>query len=79
MRAAHLWGYEAEEYVPPGASASASHSTHAAQPAPSHCELADCSQRTKYGLPRRLVRSVIRGSRISSRGGFSKGAIGLCN
>ena len=68
-------GYEAEEYVPPAPVAATP--APAAQPAPSASQLADAAA-DKYGLPRRLVRSVIsRESDFQPQAVSPKGAIGL--
>jgi soluble lytic murein transglycosylase-like protein len=81
--AAAVWGYEAEEYVPPtpapatAAPAPAPAPAPVAQPAPSPAQLADAAA-DKYGLPRRLVRSVISAeSDFQPRAVSPKGAIGL--
>jgi soluble lytic murein transglycosylase-like protein len=74
MDAAAVRGFEAEEYVPPPVPATPA---PVAKPAPSPAQLADAAA-DKYGLPRRLVRSV-----ISTESDFQpqvvspKGAIGL--
>jgi soluble lytic murein transglycosylase-like protein len=74
MDAAAVRGFEAEEYVPPPVPATPA---PVAKPAPSPSQLADAAA-DKYGLPRRLVRSV-----ISTESDFQpqvvspKGAIGL--
>ena len=78
-RAAVL-GFEAEEYVPPApAPATPAPATPApvALPALSPAQLADAAA-DKYGLPRRLVRSVISNeSDFQPRAVSPKGAIGL--
>ena len=79
--AAAVWGYEAEEYVPPtpapATAAPAPAPAPVAQPAPSPAQLADAAA-DKYGLPRRLVRSVISAeSDFQPRAVSPKGAIGL--
>ena len=79
--AAAVWGYEAEEYVPPtpapATAAPAPAPAPVAQPAPSPKQLADAAA-DKYGLPRRLVRSVISAeSDFQPRAVSPKGAIGL--
>ena len=77
MDAAAVWGYEAEEYVPPAPAPVPATPTPAAQPAPSPAQLADAAA-DKYGLPRRLVRSVIsRESDFQPQAVSPKGAIGL--
>jgi soluble lytic murein transglycosylase-like protein len=77
MDAAAVWGYEAEEYVPPAPAPAPATPTPAAQPAPSPAQLADAAA-DKYGLPRRLVRSVIsRESDFQPQAVSPKGAIGL--
>jgi soluble lytic murein transglycosylase-like protein len=77
MDAAAVWGYEAEEYVPPVPAPAPATPTPAAQPAPSPSQLADAAA-DKYGLPRRLVRSVIsRESDFQPQAVSPKGAIGL--
>jgi soluble lytic murein transglycosylase-like protein len=79
MDAAAVWGYEAEEYVPPvpAPAPAPATPTPAAQPAPSPSQLADAAA-DKYGLPRRLVRSVIsRESDFQPQAVSPKGAIGL--
>jgi soluble lytic murein transglycosylase-like protein len=77
MDAAAVWGYEAEEYVPPAPAPAPATPTPAAQPAPSPAQLADAAA-DKYGLPRRLVRSVISRESDFQPGAVSpKGAIGL--
>jgi soluble lytic murein transglycosylase-like protein len=77
MDAAAVWGYEAEEYVPPAPAPVPATPTPAAQPAPSPAQLADAAA-DKYGLPRRLVRSVISRESDFQPGAVSpKGAIGL--
>jgi soluble lytic murein transglycosylase-like protein len=77
MDAAAVWGYEAEEYVPPAPAPAPATPTPAAQPAPSPVQLADAAA-DKYGLPRRLVRSVISRESDFQPGAVSpKGAIGL--
>ena len=77
MDAAAVWGYEAEEYVPPVPAPAPATPTPAAQPAPSPAQLADAAA-DKYGLPRRLVRSVIsRESDFQPQAVSPKGAIGL--
>ena len=77
MDAAAVWGYEAEEYVPPAPAPAPATPTPAAQPAPSPVQLADAAA-DKYGLPRRLVRSVIsRESDFQPQAVSPKGAIGL--
>jgi soluble lytic murein transglycosylase-like protein len=80
MDAVAVRGFEAEEYVPP-APAPAGWQAEAcptkAQPALSPAQLADAAA-DKYGLPRRLVRSVIsRESDFQPRAVSPKGAIGL--
>jgi len=73
MDAASVRGFEAEEYAPPAPAIPAP----VTPPALSASQLADAAA-DKYGLPRRLVRSV-----ISTESGFQprvvspKGAIGL--
>ena len=75
--AAAVRGFEAEEYVPPAPAPVTPTPAPVAQPAPSPSQLADAAA-DKYGLPRRLVRSV-----ISTESDFQplavspKGAIGL--
>jgi len=75
MDGAAVRGYEEEEYVPPAPATTAP--APAPQPAPSPSQLADAAA-DRYGLPRRLVRSV-----ISAESDFEplavspKGAIGL--
>ena len=77
MDAAAVWGYEAEEYVPPAPAPAPATPTPAAQPAPSPAQLADAAA-DKYGLPRRLVRSVMSRESDFQPGAVSpKGAIGL--
>jgi soluble lytic murein transglycosylase-like protein len=77
MDAAAVSGYEAEEYVPPVPAPVPATPTPAAQPAPSPSQLADAAA-DKYGLPRRLVRSVIsRESDFQPQAVSPKGAIGL--
>jgi soluble lytic murein transglycosylase-like protein len=77
MDAAAVWGYEAEEYVPPVAAPAAAVPVVVAQPAPSPSQLADAAA-DKYGLPRRLVRSVMaRESDFQPQAVSPKGAIGL--
>jgi len=74
-----VWGYEAEEYVPPApAPATAAPApVPVALPAPSPAQLADAAA-DKYGLPRRLVRSVISAeSDFQAQAVSPKGAIGL--
>lgn len=70
--------FEAEEYVPPAAApAAAGWQADQAQPAPSPAQLADAAA-DKYGLPRRLVRSVISAeSDFEELAVSPKGAIGL--
>jgi soluble lytic murein transglycosylase-like protein len=73
MDRAVVRAFEAEEYVPPDPATPAP----AAQPAPSPAQLADAAA-DKYGLPRRLVRSVIATeSDFQPRAVSPKGAIGL--
>ena len=68
-------GYEAEEYVPPAPAPATP--APVAQPAPSPAQLADAAA-DKYGLPRRLVRSVMATeSDFRPRAVSPKGAIGL--
>jgi soluble lytic murein transglycosylase-like protein len=75
--AAAVWGYEAEEYVPPTPAPATAAPAPVAQPAPSPAQLADAAA-DKYGLPRRLVRSVISAeSDFQPRAVSPKGAIGL--
>lgn len=81
MDAAAVWGYEAEEYAPPVPVPPPATPTPApapvAQPAPSPAQLADAAA-DKYGLPRRLVRSVISAeSDFQPQAVSPKGAIGL--
>jgi soluble lytic murein transglycosylase-like protein len=77
MDAAAVRGYEAEEYVPPAPAPEPATPPAAAQPAPSPSQLADAAA-DRYGLPRRLVRSVIsRESDFQPRAVSPKGAIGL--
>ena len=70
-------GYEAEEYVAPAPAPLADTAGRQAEARPTPAQLADAAA-DKYGLPRRLVRSV-----ISTESGFEpravspKGAIGL--
>ena len=74
MDAAAVRGFEAEEYVPPPVPATPA---PVAKPAPSPAQLADAAA-DKYGLPRRLVRSVIsRESDFQPQVVSPKGAIGL--
>jgi soluble lytic murein transglycosylase-like protein len=74
MDAAAVRGFEAEEYVPPPAPATPA---PVARPAPSPTQLADAAA-DKYGLPRRLVRSVISTeSDFQPQAVSPKGAIGL--
>jgi len=73
MDRAAVVGFEAEEYVPPAPVTP----TPAAQPEPTPAQLADAAA-DKYGLPRRLVRSVIAAeSDFEPRAVSPKGAIGL--
>jgi soluble lytic murein transglycosylase-like protein len=75
MDAAAVRGFEAEEYVPPAPAPATP--APAAQPAPSPAQLADAAA-DKYGLPRRLVRSVIATeSDFQPQAVSPKGAIGL--
>jgi len=75
MDAAAVRGFEAEEYAPPAPVPATP--APAAQPAPSPAQLADAAA-DKYGLPRRLVRSVISTESNSEEQAVSpKGAIGL--
>ena len=75
--AAAVWGYEAEEYVPPAPAPAITAPVPVAPPAPSPAQLADAAA-DKYGLPRRLVRSVISAeSDFQPRAVSPKGAIGL--
>jgi soluble lytic murein transglycosylase-like protein len=77
MDAAAVWGYEAEEYVPPEPAPAPPVPVPVAQPAPSPSQLADAAA-DKYGLPRRLVRSVISvESDFQPLAVSPKGAIGL--
>ena len=82
MERAAVLGFEPEEYVPPApAAAAAGRQAEArptkAQPAPSPAQLADAAA-DKYGLPRRLVRSVISTeSDFQPQAVSPKGAIGL--
>jgi soluble lytic murein transglycosylase-like protein len=70
-------GYEAEEYVPPAPAPATPAPVPVAQPAPSPSQLADAAA-DKYGLPRRLVRSVISAeSDFQPQAVSPKGAIGL--
>ena len=79
MDAVAVQGYEAEEYVPPAPAPAplADTAGRQAEARPTPAQLADTAA-DKYGLPRRLVRSV-----ISTESGFEpravspKGAIGL--
>jgi soluble lytic murein transglycosylase-like protein len=76
MDAGAVQGFEAEEYVPP-APVPATPAPVAPPPAPSPAQLADAAA-DKYGLPRRLVRSVISTeSDFEPRAISPKGAIGL--
>jgi soluble lytic murein transglycosylase-like protein len=76
MDAGAVQGFEPEEYVPP-APMPASPAPVAPPPAPSPAQLADAAA-DKYGLPRRLVRSVISTeSDFEPRAISPKGAIGL--
>jgi soluble lytic murein transglycosylase-like protein len=75
MDAAAVRGFEAEEYVPPAPVPATP--APAARPVPSPTQLADAAA-DKYGLPRRLVRSVIsRESDFQPQAVSPKGAIGL--
>jgi len=75
MDAAAVLGFEPEEYVPPVPAPATP--APAAQPAPSPGQLADAAA-DKYGLPRRLVRSVISTeSDFQPQAVSPKGAIGL--
>ena len=78
MDAASVRGYEVEEYVPPGRPLGpAARPAPVASPAPSPAELADAAA-DKYGLPRRLVRSVMaHESGFQPRAVSPKGAVGL--
>jgi soluble lytic murein transglycosylase-like protein len=78
MDAAAVRGFEAEEYVPPvPPPAAPATPAPAALPAPSPGQLADAAA-DKYGLPRRLVRSLISTeSDFEPRAVSPKGAIGL--
>ena len=79
MDAVAVRGFEAEEYVPPAPAPAPPADTagRRAEARPTPAQLADAAA-DKYGLPRRLVRSV-----ISTESGFEaravspKGAIGL--
>jgi soluble lytic murein transglycosylase-like protein len=76
MNAEAVQGFEAEEYVPP-APVPATPAPVAPPPAPSPAQLADAAA-DKYGLPRRLVRSLISAeSDFEPRAVSPKGAIGL--
>jgi soluble lytic murein transglycosylase-like protein len=78
MDAAALRGYEAEEFVPPAPEPVAPRAdTAVSQAEACPTKLADAAA-DKYGLPRRLVRSVIsRESDFQPRAVSPKGAIGL--
>ena len=77
MDQATVLAFQAEEYVPPAPTPAPATPTPAAQPAPSPAQLADAAA-DKYGLPRRLVRSVISNeSDFEPRAVSPKGAIGL--
>jgi soluble lytic murein transglycosylase-like protein len=79
MDAAAVRGFEAEEYVPPApVPAPATPAlVPVSPPAPSPAQLADAAA-DKYGLPRRLVRSVIsKESDFQPQAVSPKGAIGL--
>jgi soluble lytic murein transglycosylase-like protein len=77
MDAAAVRDFEAEEYVPPAPVPATPAPFPAAPPAPSPLQLADAAA-DKYGLPRRLVRSVISNeSDFEPRAVSAKGAIGL--
>jgi soluble lytic murein transglycosylase-like protein len=77
MDAVAVRGYEAEEYVPPAPAPATPAPVPVAQPAPSPSQLADAAA-DKYGLPRRLVRSVISAeSDFQPQAVSPKGAIGL--
>jgi soluble lytic murein transglycosylase-like protein len=80
MDAAAVRGYEAEEYVPPAPAPATPAPVAAgwqAEACPTPAQLADAAA-DKYGLPRRLVRSVIsRESDFQPRAVSPKGAIGL--
>lgn len=77
MDAAAVWGYEAEEYAPPVPVPATPAPVPVAQPVLSAAQLADAAA-DKYGLPRRLVRSVISAeSDFQPQAVSPKGAIGL--
>ena len=71
MDAGAVQGYEAEEYVPPAPAPAplADTAGRQAEARPTPAQLADTAA-DKYGLPRRLVRSV-----ISTEAGFEPGAV----
>jgi soluble lytic murein transglycosylase-like protein len=74
MDAANVRGYEVEDYVPPVPVAAVA---PVAQPALSPPDLADAAA-DRYGLPRRLVRSVMaHESGFQPRAVSPKGAVGL--
>jgi soluble lytic murein transglycosylase-like protein len=78
MDEAAVLAFEAEEYVPAPAPAPATPTlVPVSPPAPSPSQLADAAA-DKYGLPRRLVRSVIsKESDFQPQAVSPKGAIGL--
>jgi soluble lytic murein transglycosylase-like protein len=79
MDRAAVLGFEAEEFVPPAPAPAPAPPTLVlvSPPAPSPAQLADAAA-DKYGLPRRLVRSVIsKESDFQPQAVSPKGAIGL--
>ena len=77
MDAAAVLRFEPEEYVPPAPTPATPAPVVPPAPAPSTSQLADAAA-DKYGLPRRLVRSVIAAeSGFEERAVSPKGAIGL--
>ena len=79
MDLAAVLGFEPEEFVPPAPAPAPATPTlvPASPPAPSPAQLADAAA-DKYGLPRRLVRSVIsKESDFQPQAVSPKGAIGL--